>query len=535
MNRWLGFGLILVALGAFALRAPDLDRRPMHNDEAVNAIKLQGLWEKNAYLYDPNEFHGPVLSYAALVSVRLSRAADFAHVTEATLRIVPVLFGAALILLLWLMADGLGRAAALFAGVFLAISPAMVFYSRYFIHEMLLVFFTALLLAAGWRYTRTRNLGWSALGGTAVGLMYATKETFLLPLAAIAGAAALTMLWIAWWDRRTAAEAETAQVSLLRRTWREIPPGWWNWEHLVVATGAAIVVSGLFFSSFFANPIGPVDALRTYLPWLHRAAGASPHIHPWWFYGERLLCFHQGRGPVWSEALILVLAAVGFVAALRGRGLRGGHVPWLRFLAFYTVLLTAAYSAISYKTPWCLLGFLHGLILLAGVGAVVVLRWHTWRWLQAAVSAALVFGAGHLGWEAWQTSFVEPADPRNPYVYAQTSPDILELVEKVQAIAKVDPQGNQMLIKVMMPDGDYWPLPWYLREFKQVGWWDRLPPDPAAPVMIAGAKFQAALEDQVEPGHLMTGIFSLRPQTFLELYVEAGLWKKYVEEKQKPK
>jgi hypothetical protein len=29
-------------------------------------------------------------------------------------------------------------------------------------------------------------------------------------------------------------------------------------------------------------------------------------------------------------------------------------------LAFYTLILLALYSAIPYKTPWCLLGFLHG-------------------------------------------------------------------------------------------------------------------------------------------------------------------------------
>ena len=36
--------------------------------------------------------------------------------------------------------------------------------------------------------------------------------------------------------------------------------------------------------------------------------------------------------------------------------------------------MLVVYSAIPYKTPWCLLGFLHGMILLAGVGAVVLVR-----------------------------------------------------------------------------------------------------------------------------------------------------------------
>ena len=109
--------------------------------------------------------------------------------------------------------------------------------------------------------------------------------------------------------------------------------------------------------------------MRTYLPWLHRAGGDSPHIHPWSFYLHRLLFFHVAKGPVWSEALILVLAVVGAWAAFARKGLADASAGFVRFLALYTFALTAAYSLISYKTPWCLLSFWHGMILLAGVGA----------------------------------------------------------------------------------------------------------------------------------------------------------------------
>ena len=533
MNRRLGLALVLVTLGALALRVPQLDCRPMHNDEAVNALKLQGLWEKGAYRYDPHEYHGPVLHYATLPALWLSGAGDFAHVTEGTLRIVPVVFVALMVALLWLLADGLGRAGTLCAGVFTAISPAMVFYSRYFIHEALLVCFTLLLLAAGWRYSRSRRAGWAILAGAAAGLMYATKETFVLPLAALAGAVGLTLLWQATWDQERGTESSGARLTFLRRLAGGLPPGLCNWRHAVAAVAMAALVSLVFFTSFFTNASGPLDSLRTYLPWLHRAGGASPHIHPWYFYLERLAWFHQGRGPVWSEALILVLAGVGLVAALRGRGLGGASVSLVRVLGFYTVLLTGAYSVISYKTPWCLLGFLHGMILLAGVGAAVVLSLPTQRWLRAVVSAGLLIAAGHLVWLAWQASYVLPADRRNPYAYAQTSPDILELVEKVQAIARVHPQGDQMVIKVMAREGDYWPLPWYLRQFPHAGWWDAMPQDPLAPVMIVGAGCGTGLAGKSGASHTTAGFFSLRPSAFVELQVESALWKRYLDAKPK--
>ena len=83
---------------------------------------------------------------------------------------VPAIFGTALILLLLLVADGIGRAAVVCAAFLTAVSPAMVFYSRYYIHEVLLTFFAFLALAAGWRYWRSRKIGWALLAGA--GLLF---------------------------------------------------------------------------------------------------------------------------------------------------------------------------------------------------------------------------------------------------------------------------------------------------------------------------------------------------------------------------
>ncbi len=83
-----------------------------------------------------------------------------------------------------------------------------------------------------------------------------------------------------------------------------------------------------------------------------------------------------------------------------------------------------------------------------------------------------------------------------------------------------------MLVKAMAPDGDFWPLPWYLRNLKQIGWWEEVPPDPFAPVMIVAAKLQAGLDEKKT--HVMVGYFQLRPQVFLELYVDLTLWQDWL-------
>ena len=83
----------------------------------------------------------------------------------------------------------------------------------------------------------------------------------------------------------------------------------WNWKHAALAMAATLIVWAVLFSSFFTNAAGLLDSARTYLPWLKRAGGHSPHIHPWSFYLERLAWFHPVKGPVWSEGLILLLAS----------------------------------------------------------------------------------------------------------------------------------------------------------------------------------------------------------------------------------
>ena len=504
--------LVLLAGLALVVWSCSLDQRPMHNDEAVNGIKFGQLWDHGGYKYDPNEHHGPSLYYATLALGRLTRApTDFDAFTEARLRFTTVLFGVGLILLLPLVADGLGRRAIIWAGLFTAVSPAVVFYSRYYIHEVLLVCFTFLALAAGWRYWRSRRIGWALLAGAGVGLMHTTKETFVITLAAAALALGLNRLWKRWLDATTAPDTYPPRVNL---------------RHLAAGFAVWLGVALILFSSFFTNAAGPLDSVRTYFPWLHRVEGASPHIHPWYFYLHRLLFFHAAKGPVWSESLILVLAAMGAWAAFARKRLTDASASFVRFLAFYATGLVAAYSLIPYKTPWCLLSFWHGMILLAGVGAAWLLDRARPKFLRFGLGLLLVAGAAHLAWQAQLANTTYAADPRNPYIYAQTSPDLLNLVHRVEALSREHSQERNMLVKVMAPESDYWPLPWYLRNLQQVGWWDQVPADPYAPVMIVSAQFQAALDEKKT--HVMVGYFQLRPQVFLELYVELKLWQAWL-------
>src|SRR5262245_49787004 len=98
MIRQFGFTVALIAIIALAakLRLPELGNRPFHGDEAVHAFKFRDIWEHGVYKYDPNEFHGPTLYYAALPTVYLNGRHSFAETRESDYRLATAIFGIAL-------------------------------------------------------------------------------------------------------------------------------------------------------------------------------------------------------------------------------------------------------------------------------------------------------------------------------------------------------------------------------------------------------------------------------------------------------
>ena len=512
--------VLIVAAGALCFRLPRLDLRPMHTDEAVHADKLGILLDTGRYTYNPEDYHGPTLYYFTLPCVWLTGARSYAEIrNEIPLRIVPAFFGTGLILLLLLFQDGLGRRASLCAALLTALSPAMVFYSRYYIQEILLVFFTFAAIVSIWRYTRSRKLGWALLAGACLGAMHATKETCVIAYAAMAGSAGVTILWTRW-------------VGGHQLRVREYVHGW----HLAGALKVAAAVSILCLTVLLSNPRATVDSVLTYSNYLDRGAtgdsstsGLQVHSHPWYFYLQMLAWIRYDAGPRWSEALVLALFAVGMVQALR-RGTGGedeaNHHIW-RFLAFYTILMTAVYSFLSYKTPWCMLSFLHGMILLAGVGAAAIYRALPGRWLRGAAALLFALGLWHLGAQAYRANFVYQADTRNPYVYGHTSSDFLRMVQRIEDIARVSGKDRHIPIRVVTTGWDCWPLPWYMREFDRVLSSETVPPEPDTEIIVASEDLEPELDKRLR-GAYQKEYYGQRFGVLMTLYVRADLWEAFM-------
>jgi uncharacterized protein (TIGR03663 family) len=510
--------ILAVMITAVALRLPRLGLRPMHGDEAVHAVRFGELLEKNLYRYNPDDYHGPTLNYFTLIPAWLGGINKFKNLNEFTLRIVPVFFGLLLVLMPLLLFDGLGRLATIIAVIMTAVSPAFVFYSRYYIHEMHLVCFSFGVIACGWRYTQSKNMAWALLTGMFLGLMHATKETCIIAFASMLLALLLTL------------RMQNRQMSISDFV-KIIKP-----LHIIVIIAAAVMVSILFYSSFFTNPDGILDSFRAYTTYFNRAGQNDLHIHPWYYYLDLLTWMEGFEKLTWNEDLVVVAAAFGFVMAMAKKGISNVNFTLLRFLAFYTLIETIVYSAIPYKTPWCLLGFLQGMILLAAVGVAALIKMAIYRREKLVIGFILAFfGLLLPSVQAYLLSYEYYATPSNPYVYAHPTTDVFVITRRIEGVARASPEGHNIYIQVICPAGDYWPLPWYLRSFPNVGWWSDVDETvPSSPVIIASPSVMPALMRklyQLPPQGekilympLFYSAVELRPQVELRGFVTKDLW-----------
>ncbi|MFO7695031.1 MAG: TIGR03663 family protein [Vicinamibacterales bacterium] len=503
------FGCVVLAAltVALAFRLARADLRPMHHDEANQAVKFGELLETGAYRYDRNDHHGPTLYYLTLPAAWLRGQHSLASLDERTLRAVPAAFGAGLLLLFLPLTRGFGRPAVAAAAVLAAVSPVLTFYSRFFIQESLFVFFSLGFLVALGRLAERPRAWRAACAGAFAGLAYATKETsvIVLPAAVVAVALARLMTPLSRVEGQASARSEPPLVGL---------------GALAAGAAAALLVAFVFFSSFLRYPGGLLESIRAFGVYLDRGVGSGPHTQPFDYY-VRLLSYSASGGLVWSEGAILALAVVGLVAAALAR-----NGFWPRYVGLHTLITLVAFSAIRYKTPWNLVPFYAGAVLMAGYGTAAMLGALRSRLGRGLVAGALLAAVVHLAVQDWRANFRYPADPRNPYVYAHTVPDFLRLAERVTDIAALHPDRSGMLVKVFAGPYEQWPIPWYLRGMTRVGYW----PSAAdagrfddAPVVIA-AQDQADTVGAALGDRYVQESYGLRPEVLLNLFIERESW-----------
>ena len=159
------------------------------------------------------------------------------------------------------------------------------------------------------------------------------------------------------------------------------------------------------------------------------------------------------------------------------------------------------------------------------------------RWAKWLIGALLAAAAWQLGGQTWRANGRYCADPRNPCVYAHTSPDLLNLVRRVEQIVAVHPAQRDMVIEVCADPYDTWPLPWYFRKFRNVGYWTRAGDVPAGlrPAIIVTSMDQEPAVAAKVGEDWQPELFAVRPMVFLTLRTQKEFWDKFIETRAKPK
>jgi len=506
-----------ITLIAVALRYYHLELVPFHNDEGVNGYFLSVLFRSGSYHYDPANYHGPTLYYLTLIPAFFNRIVFGGEgLSTIAARSLPAFFGTATVFTVFKLRRYLGAVGAVTAGALLALSPAAVYFSRYFIHETLFVYFTLGLAVASVHYRETGNSDFLMLASVSAAFLFATKETAIISVAVLILAYFCTRTYAAvFWRETNVSNAAPARVSSsvsrkqmpgvqtpLETRRLSVPVAW------IGAASIFLFIYVAFYGSLGGNfPQGVFDSVRTFRYWAR--AGTENNVHD---------CLTYVRWLLQEELPTLLLGAFGLAIALRQRRNR-----FALFCAFWTLGMLAAYSLLPYKTPWLILNITLPLTLLAGYGVsecVAKIMQHGQR--LARVCLALSFGLV-LCFSAYQTlvlNFLRYDDDSEPYVYAHTSRQFLPLLDKVNNIAQINGSGKQ--IKVAITSKDYWPLPWYLRDYPNVGYWGHIVSTQDA-IVIGDTSQEPELHKSLGNDYVRVDSYDLRPGVVLVLFARRDM------------
>ncbi|MBV9957221.1 MAG: TIGR03663 family protein [Acidobacteria bacterium] len=528
MRVWYLAGAVILALAAF-VRLYDLNLKPLHHDEGVNGFFLTNLMRTGVYHYDPANYHGPTLYYFALASSYICGFLtslwhgnlSLAQVRESGLstfaiRLVPVFFGVATVWLLLCLRRHIGAVGSLVAAILVTISPGAIFLSRYFIHETQFVFFTLGMVVAALRYYDTKNPLYPILGTISAALLFATKETAMISVGVLLIALGCVAAYLSFnqepqlatWEKRRRPPTKAAKPGTLQLVFGDA----FKDESLLsigllalICALLFVLVNIVFYSSFFTYAKGVTDALEALTFWVK--TGRNEHVHPWYTYLQWLMQ---------EESMLLILGTVGAVLAVSETKKR-----FPLYAALWAFGILAAYSLVSYKTPWLLLNFIVPLAIIGGYGVNEIFKLKPDIGLRLGLIAAALLVVSFTGYQAVKLNLFHYDDDTYPYVYAHTQRGFNQMMAEVEHYVARAGSGKQTQIVVTSPD--YWPMPWYTRNYDHVGYWGHIVPPADAPIVIGNVSQESDLAQPLGHKYQRMGEYDLRPGVRLVLYVRRDL------------
>ncbi|MBW1767043.1 MAG: TIGR03663 family protein [Deltaproteobacteria bacterium] len=482
--------LTAIVVVAFFLRFYDLEARPVHHDEGVNGWFIQKLLDKGDYEYSPEHYHGPTLFYIGQFSSTIFQKLWPAkgH-SPLSLRIVTALFGFLLCLTPLLVRRYIGKAGVLASMSILAVSPGSVFYSRYAIHEMLLVFFVTIAALCLFLYLHEGKIYYLITFALSLAYAAATKETVIISVAAMGFGVLVTLLF-----------TQKTEEGLWRKK------GIWGFLKSRFAIQYLFMIIILFFIGLFTwfKKREVLDFFISYSFYLNLGTENAGHTKSWSYFLRFL-----GK----TEWFLLMGGIGGAVIAICRRR------AFDLFCLAWAFTMISAHSVVGYKTPWLIINLTTPLAFLFGSFFYEIGKTIKGKPNQCLVVA--IFSL--LALFTLQTSFNYNLrifqEPQNPYFYVHTVENAHDLEKRIKGILEEKPD-----LKLAWVDTVVWPYPFLLYGYNQVVWWSRLveKKDLDVPLIVANTKQQDELMPRLSRDYIQEK-YSLRPGEDLHLYIEKGL------------
>jgi uncharacterized protein (TIGR03663 family) len=575
---WRLSSLGILIVGAF-LRLYNLSLVPLHHDEGVNGNFLVTLVREGKYEYNPENYHGPTLYFFSAVFPWIARFfggkafGDNYGLTTFNIRLVTAAFGIATVWLVLLLRKRIGTVGALSAAAMLAISPGAVYLSRYFIHESLFVFFTLGIVVAALKYYDSGRATYLILAAISAALMVATKETWIINAPVLLIALITTSIYFRFREELAGKRSKSSLRERLGQTIERFGGPVPLTTVALVAFAVFITVNVLFYSSFFTNyPKGVSDALKTLSLWRHRT---HEHAHPFLQYVEWLrqiespLLLLGGIGAavaVWrSQNRLAVFVAQWAFGMLVAYSLVEYKTPWISLNFIVPLAIISGYALDQvyrrFGEPWVPLSMAVGAIALlifghltkfkyGDAGGVSGVMWDSDLSHKSPYIAAILLLAAYAGYilysrldtfrpsphfylaivavlavcsyQMYELNFVNYDNDQYAYVYAHTRRDLLQMLAEIDRISKRLGTGPDTGIAMVSPD--YWPLPWYLRDYKRVGYYQQIVAT-NEPIIVGSTAQEEQLKQTYGDRYVLVssgkedGSYDLRPGVDLLLYV----------------
>lgn len=463
LTREVAFYVALV-LFALLLRLIALGDKPLHHDESLHATYAWYLFQGRGYQYDAM-MHGPLQFHIVALIFYLFGVSTF------TARLLPALFGAAIVAVPFFLRRELGRSGTLFLAVGLTLSPSFLYFSRFLRNDIYIAFFTLSMIAVFFRFLERPRGRLIILAGALCSLSFCAKENTYITMF-VFGTFVLAVLGRELLLRPTVAADGTVQPPFRPFVDGARAVGA---EPFVYATVVFAVIFTLFFTTFFSHPTGLVDGLTKSVDYWLSQQPVARGSEPWYYYVVIVPAY---------EPLSILFGLAGCVLALRYR------TYWAAFLLWYAAGSLLLYSWAGEKMPWLVLHVLLPFMLLAAWMLDWIWQRRASVWAQLALALAGLL-AVYMVHSAFLLAYVNPANPVEMLVYVQTTPDVLTVTREIKTIATRSGQGYAMPITI---DGkDSWPFVWYLRNFHAVSYPGSVTEPQTAPVVIVADEDNAQI------------------------------------------